>query len=370
MQPSASARRAALSLLVLGGALGCARAVVPPAGAPATAAARACTFTTPLLRGADPSIVRRDGFYYFVQSSGRAITVYKSDRLTDLARNGVRVWSAPDTGWNRGNVWAPELQFVDGRWYIYYAAGRTNPGEFFTSQRSGVLESATDDPQGAWTDRGQLYTGDEIATRANNRWAIDLTVARIGGRLYAFWSGWAKDAPNDKTENQNLYGAPMSNPYTISGNRVRVSAPDAPWEDNPPSVGFDLQEGPEVIEHAGQTMLVYSTRESWLPTYRLGLLRLTNPSAPLDPASWTKTGPIFTAADGVYGVGHNTFTTSPDGREDWLVYHAKTVEKPGWDDRVIRMQPFTWNADGTPNLGRPVAPGAPVRRPSGEPCGA
>jgi GH43 family beta-xylosidase len=370
--PAAPGRAAVAALAALAVA-GCRPAVAPGtatsrAPAPRTAAA-ACTFANPLFRGADPSVVFRDGVYYSVQSTGRGITVFRSDRLTDLNRNPVRVWAAPDTGWNRTNVWAPELQFINGRWYIYYAAGRTNPGEFFTTQRSGVLESATADPQGRWVDRGQLYTGDDVAGRTNNRWAIDLTVERVNGQLYAFWSGWEGDAPNDKTQNQNLYAARMANPYTIATNRVRISAPDQPWEDNPPDVGFDLQEGPTVLRNGPHTFIVYSTRESWMPTYRLGYLRLADSTNVLSPASYTKSpGPIFVATDGVYGVGHNTFTVSPDGREHWNVYHAKTVTKGGWDDRVVRMQPFSWNADGSPNLGTPVATGRRLPVPSGEPC--
>ena len=67
------------------------------------------------------------------------------------------VWSAPDTGWNRTNIWAPELHYAEGRWYIYYAGGRRGPP--FTSQHAGVLQSASDDPFGPYTSRGMLYTG-------------------------------------------------------------------------------------------------------------------------------------------------------------------------------------------------------------------
>ncbi len=340
-----------------------------PGARPTTPPAAACTFANPLFQGADPSIILKDGTYYSVQSTGRGITVFRSDRLTDLARNPVRVWAAPDTGWNRTNVWAPELQLIDGRWYIYYTAGRTNPGEPFTTQRSGVLEAVTADPQGAWVDRGLLYTGDSIATKASNRWAIDLTIARFAGQLYAFWSGWEGDAPNDKTQNQNIYAARMANPYTVATNRVRISAPDQPWEDNPPDVGFDLQEGPALLRNGANTFIIYSTRESWMPTYRLGQLRLTDSTRVLDPASYAKTGPVFVSANGVFGVGHNGFTTSPDGREPWIVYHAKTVAQPGWDDRVVRMQKFTWKADGSPDFGAPAAAGARLPVPSGQPCG-
>jgi hypothetical protein len=275
----------------------------------------------------------------------------------------VQVWAAPDTGWNRTNVWAPELQLIDGRWYIYYAAGRTNPGEFFTTQRSGVLEAETADPQGRWVDRGQLYTGDDVAGRTNNRWAIDLTVERIGGQLYAFWSGWEGDAPNDKTQNQNLYAARMANPYTIATNRVRVSAPDQPWEDNPADVGFDLQEGPAVLRNAGQIFVIYSTRESWLPNYRLGLLRLTDSTRVLEPASYTKSGPIFVSGQRrlrarpqrVHHVARRPRAVDRLPRED---EHLARLGRPRRADAALRLERRRLAQPRPPGRLGSAAPGA------------
>jgi GH43 family beta-xylosidase len=330
---TARARRAAPAFaLLLPAACAPARrpGVAPPAAA--AAAAAACTFANPLQRGADPSLAYRNGVYYAVQSRDGGLVVTRSARLSDVFRaNPVRVWTPPtaDTAWNRANIWAPQLQWLDGRWYIYYAGGRRQGGPFI-HQRSGVLEAVGDDPQGAYRDRGQLYTGDDLAGRTNNRWAIDLMVARIGGQLYAFWSGWEGDAPDDKTQNQNLYAARMADPTRVATSRVRIAAPDQPWEDNPPSTGFDLQEGPEVLQHAGQTFVAYSTRESWLPDYRLGMLRLADSTRVLDPRSWVKSaGPVFVRTGAVLGPGHGTFTRSPDGREWWHVYHAKTTTAPG-----------------------------------------
>jgi GH43 family beta-xylosidase len=279
----------------------------------------------------------------------------------------VRVWAAPDTGWNQASVWAPELHRIDGRWYIYYAAGRPGPPDApFIHQRAGVLESVGDDPQGRYVDRGMLYTGDDLATGADPKWAIDLTTHVIGGQRYAVWSGWERNATAARTP-QHLYAARMANPYTISSNRVRISSPDAPWERRvDPVDGLDLQEGPEFLEHAGQLFIIYSTRESWLPAYRLGQLRLRRLDAdPLDPASYEKTGPVFASANGVVGVGHNGFTLSADGTEHWMLYHAKVDATPGWN-RVIRMQRFGWKADGSPDFGTPLPSGQPVRVPSGE----
>ena len=215
-----------------------------------------CTFTNPVLAGADPWIVRHGDTYYLAQSHDRGIWIYRSDTLTRPDRHGVKVWSAPDTGWNRSNVWAPELHYLDGHWYIYYAAGRSGPP--YLHQRAGVLESVSDDPQGRYVDRGMLYTGDSVATRAHPYWAIDLTVGRIGGRLYAIWSGWSGDATTDRTP-QHLYAARMTNPYTIATNRVRIASPTAPWERG---TELDLEEGPELLAHAGRVFVIYSSRES------------------------------------------------------------------------------------------------------------
>ena len=362
-----AARRAAAALAAFAAAACSGRGVTAPRPTPAAAAA--CTFTNPVARGADPWVVRHAGAYYLVQSRDGEIWVHRSDRLTAVAAGGggARVWAAPDTGWNQASVWAPELHRIDGRWYIYYAAGRPGPKDApFIHQRAGVLESVGDDPQGRYVDRGMLYTGDDVATGADPKWAIDLTTHVINGQRYAVWSGWERNTTVARTP-QHLYAARMSTPYTISSNRVRISSPDASWERRvDPVDGLDLQEGPEFLERGGQLFVVYSTRESWLPAYRLGQLRLTSPTAdPLDPASYVKSGPVFASANGVVGVGHNGFTLSPDGTEHWMVYHAKVDTTPGWN-RVIRMQKFGWRPDGSPDFGAPLPSGQPVPVPAGE----
>lgn len=326
------------------------------------------TFTNPLGPGADPWVVKQGGSYFSVESRENAIWVYRTDTLTKLKKNPIKVWSPPQSGWNRQDIWAPELHRIGDRWYIYYAAGQPGPAGdgAYTDQRAGVLESLGDDPQGGWVDRGMLYTGDDVDADTGYVWAIDMTVRRINGLLYAVWSGWERNAATHVTP-QQLYIARMSSPTKIATNRVRISAPTEPWE-----IGtrLNLQEGPEYLAHGDDVFIVYSTRESFLPDYRLGWLRLASPTAdPLDPASWTKSaGPAFTGAPGigVYGVGHASFTRSPDDTEDWIVYHAKTLNAEGWDDRVVRMQKFGWNADGTPNFGTPVASNVAVAVPSGQ----
>ncbi|MDE5896721.1 MAG: hypothetical protein K2H43_02770, partial [Clostridia bacterium] len=47
--------------------------------------------------------------------------------------------------------------------------------------------------------------------------------------------------------------------------------------------------------------------------------------------------------------GHNSFTKSPDGTEDWIVYHSTkvyqdTISRAGWD-RLVRYQKLSWKDD-------------------------
>jgi hypothetical protein len=53
---------------------------------------------------------------------------------------------------------------------------------------------------------------------------------------------------------------------------------------------------------------------------------------------------------------------SPDGSEDWIAYHSMN-RSTGM--REVRIQPFTWHADNSPDFGQPVASGVSLDEPSG-----
>ena len=314
--------------------------------------AQAATFTNPIVKSqdaADPWMVYREGFYYFTFTAGNRIEVWKSATITGIER-GTRmtVWQAPATGALCCNVWAPELHFIGGRWYIYFAADDGHD----VNHRMYVLESTTADAQGAYTLKGKIAA-------TTDRWAIDGTVMqRPDGSLYFVWSGWMGTSPGA----QHLFIAPMSNPWTISGERTLLSAPFSGWED----VGWAVNEGPVALQRGGQTFIVYSASGGSTPDYCLGLLTNTDGQL-LNPASWRKSpGCVFSRTESVFGPGHNSFVKSPDQTEDWLIYHARDTAIHSWEGRTARAQKFTWNADGTPNFGRPVAAGVAIAVPSGE----
>ncbi|NEW81417.1 MAG: family 43 glycosylhydrolase [Mariniphaga sp.] len=317
------------------------------------------TFSNPVWDGADPWMYKLENDYIYCYSANNSIVLSQSK---SMIRKGElkTIWKAPDSGWNRNCVWAPEIHFNGGHWYVYYAAGESGPP--FIHQLTGVLKSKTDEVFSEYDDMGVLYTGDNPGDPSSNVWAIDMTILEHKGRLYAIWSGWIKNETTDATQ-QHLYISEMENPYTMKGKRVKLSSPVESWETGGP---LNLNEGPEILKKDDIVFVIYSCRESWMVDYRLGMLQLINPDGNLlDPANWKKTGPVFTGNSQVYGVGHCSFVKSPDNTEDWIIYHSKKSANPGWQ-RDVRMQSFTWNTDGTPHFGTPVSAGEQLNIPSGE----
>jgi GH43 family beta-xylosidase len=328
-----------------------------PTDAPASAAA---TFFNPLneANGADPWLQYYDGNYYLTTTQVGDIRMWKSPTLAGLATAAPAVVWSDDEPTRCCNMWAPEFHLLDGpngkRWYLYYTAGSDGT---LDKQHTHVLESAGTDPLGPYTYKAQVFDP------SNNGWAIDGSILRMpDNKLYFLFSSWVGD-------NQNMFIAPMSDPWTISGARVLLSTPTYPWE----RATGNVNEGPEVLQHGGDTFIIYSASACWGPDYKLGLLRYAGGDV-LDAKSWQKQDkPVFERndKDNVYAPGHNGFFTSPDGKENWLVYHANSLPADGCANlRTTRVQPFTWNADGTPNFGTPLALEAPIPVPSGEQAAA
>lgn len=314
------------------------------------------TFANPIAPGADPWVIWHEGFYYWCASENDlGVAVYRSARLTERGEKNV-VWRAPQSGPHCAEIWAPELHRLDDRWYIYVAASNGKN----ETHRMIVLEAVGDEPTGEFRFKSELYTGDDPAMRTANRWAIDGTVLEHEGERYLIWSGWA-----DARDEQWLYIAPLANPWTLAAPRVRLCAnDDFLWERvDETAASRGLHEGPQVLVHDGRVFVVYSASASWETTYKLGMLELASDGDPLDPSAWRKhAAPVLQATACTWGVGHCCFTRSPDGREDWIAFHAKLETTPGWK-RAIHIQRFEWDADGVPVFGEPVPAGVALARP-------
>jgi len=308
--------------------------------------------------GADPWVYRHDdGWYYVTYTTGRDVVLRRSRTISGLGGAESKVVWRPMPGlpFSR-ELWAPEVHFLRGKWYVYVAADDGDNA----NHRMYALENPSADPF-----EGEFFLKGKVADPASDRWAIDGSVLRLGEgdaeRLYFVWSGWE----GDRNVDQRIYIAPMSDPTTISGPRVELSRPTFAWEKaaGPPTIN----EGPQPLVRDGRMFLVYSAAGSWSDSYCLGMLSAKADADPLKPSSWTKSPePVFAGADGVVAPGHNSFTKSPDGSEDWIVYHAAKRAGSGWS-RSVRAQPFRWGGDGLPAFGTPKAADRPIPVPAGEP---
>lgn len=312
------------------------------------------TFTNPVNpRGDDPFVTKYNGVYYYCYAVPGGVNVTKASSPHLIHRNrGEAVYRAPEgTMWSK-EYWAPELHRLDGRWIIYVAA---DDGDNY-NHRMYALGALTDDPCGPYEMLGKVAVAEPY-----DKWAIDGTVLNFGGVHYFIWSGWSGNV----NVQQNLYIARMKDAVTLDSPRYLISCPELDWETR--ACGVDglpaINEGPIALQRGGRTFVIYSASGSWSDDYCLGMLELIGDD-PLNPTAWVKyPEPVLSPCEGTWGPGHCSFTTSPDGEEDYIVYHANTESKKSWGGRTLRMQKFSWE-NGLPVFGKPVAPGVEMPIPS------
>src|SRR6185437_4847744 len=215
----------------------------------------------PLLpTGPDPSVVFRDGFYYYMNTTSDNLTIWKTRDITDLKHAEKKVvWTPPATGPYSKQIWAPELHFLQGKWYIYFAAD----DGVEENHHLWILENSSSDPlTGTWQMKGKLAD-------SGDNWAIDPTVFDNHGATYLLWAGWEDHVNRGVT---NIYISQLKNPWTMEGPRVQLSTPLYPWE----KVGdrraqpyvmavphVDVNEGPEILKHGDKIFLIYSASGCW-----------------------------------------------------------------------------------------------------------
>ena len=328
------------------------------------------TYTNPLCDyGPDPWALWHDGSYYYMHTMIDSLVLWKTKDVTDIRHAEKKTVWIPTEASNKHNLWAPEIHNIKGKWYIYYAADDGNSD----NHQMYVLENTNKDPF-----KGEFVMKGRISTDKDNNWAIDGSVIEHKGELYMLWSGWQTRRVD--TETQCIYIARMANPWTLGSERVLISKPDLEWERhyinesgwNPPHKIF-VNEGPQPLKSPKGKYIhvVYSASGVWTPYYALGMLTADVNADLLDPASWKKSPePLFRQSpeNGVYGTGHNSFFKSPDGTEDYILYHARDtqVDPPGkGDTRKPRAQKIEWGTDDYPIFGTPYPKCQRLKKPSG-----
>ncbi len=328
------------------------------------------TFTNPLLpKGPDPWALWHDGYYYYMHTMADSIVLWKTSDITDLKHAQKKTIWIPTDPANAHDLWAPEIHHINGKWYVLYTADDGNPD----NHQLYVIENSEKDPfQGRFIMKGR------IGTDKDNNWAIDGSYFEADGKLYMVWSGW--QTRRIDTQIQCIYIAEMENPWTRRSERVLISKPEFEWERKfineegwtPPDTIL-VNEGPQPLFSPDGKLIhiIYSASGCWTPHYALGMLTAKVGSDLLNPDNWHKsTKSVFSQSieNQVYGPGHNSFFKSPDGKEDYILYHARDTEidPPGAGDvRSPRAQKIEWDGLGYPQLGVPLSVKEVLPKPSG-----
>ncbi|MBR5897544.1 MAG: family 43 glycosylhydrolase, partial [Lachnospiraceae bacterium] len=204
-----------------------------------------------IIQRADPYIYRHtDGAYYFTASVPEydRIVIRKSDTLTGLKDAEEKcVWVRHESGDMSQHVWAPEIHYLDGKWYIYFAASRQDD---IWRLRPYILECEGQDPMSDnWVERGKIQRSDDDIYSFDS-FSLDATIFENKGIRYYVWAEKVAGGIGIS----NLYIAKMESPLKLATAQVLLTTPDYDWE----RVDIWVNEGPAVIKHGGKIYITYS----------------------------------------------------------------------------------------------------------------
>ncbi len=307
---------------------------------------RRTEYNTPFIaQRADPYVLFMDGVYYFTASipAYDGIVLRCADSLEGLRTTPeTEIWHRHEKGVMSQHIWAPELHRIDGRWYVYFAAGERDD---IWKIRPWVIRCESDDPlAGPWTECGNLKRadGDEFSF---TDFSLDMTTFSHNGKRYCVWA--EKVSVGKKIS--NMYIARMKDALTLETPQMLLSSPTYDWERH----GFWVNEGPTFLHEAGKIFLTYSASDT-SPAYCMGMLWADEDADPMDISAWHKSNrPVFCTdmQKGLLGPGHNTFFRDAEGRV-YMSYHARNYDEivgdplydPNRNAYVMRI-PFS---DGMP----------------------
>ena len=296
---------------------------------------------------ADPYVYRHtDGSYYFTASvpAYDRIVLRRSDTLQGLASAEEKtLWVKHESGEMSQHIWAPELHYLDGKWYIYFAAGERDD---IWKIRPFILECTGQDPMSdSWVERGKMQRSDDDIY-SFDAFSLDATILENKGERYYIWA----EKVSVGIQISNLYIAKMESPTKLATAQVLLTTPDYDWERRE----IWVNEGPAVIKRDGRIFLTYSASATG-ECYCMGMLSIDENEDLLDPRAWKKERqPVLSssAEAGLYGPGHNSFTKLPDGT-DVCVYHARPYAEiqgdPLYDpNRHAMLMKVEWDEKGYP----------------------
>ena len=312
-------------------------------------------YQNPIAGFADPSIVYADGWYYYTfakdYKSKPAVWMAKAANLCDIGKvEPVLVWGQAESndGQEITSVWAPQLYYLDGDWYVYTtcgvkeALGTSN----YDVRIPQIWKAKTQDPIGGYTYMGTFRGLDTAVTSY-----LSPRLIEHGGKLYMVCSGCFRPEDMINQHLQRLFMCELSDPLTMATPMQVISDPIYDYEKN-------LMEGPFPFYGPDGTLyMIFAAGHTRTDEYCTGIIRFNGgeKDSLLKSSLWEKfSEPLqFTDYDNlVYSPGAMVVTRAPDG-EYFGVYHAKEYHYSAFTMRRMHMQPITFDENGFPHIDDP-----------------
>ena len=311
-------------------------------------ASKEITYHNPIVaQRADPWVHKaEDGTYYFIATAPEydRIEMRQAKTINGLGTAEPKViWNKHENGVMSHHIWAPELHKIDGKWYVYFAAGQA---EDVWKIRMFVLSNDAEDPMtGEWKEEGQMET-------SRDSFSLDATTFEHNGELYYAWAQSVREEGGT-----SILLSQMESPTKLKGEEIEITNPEYDWE----RIGYFVNEGPAVIKRNGKIFMTYSASATDA-NYAIGLLWAEEDADLMNPESWHKSEkPVFSTNAELrrFGPGHSSFTVAEDGETDVLIYHARVYEKIRGNslydfNRHTRAKTFSWDDKGFPDFGQDV----------------
>jgi beta-xylosidase len=276
----------------------------------------------------------------------------------------VNGWSDSTAAWD-GAYWAPEVYKYKGKFYMFYSAQwKHNPGKDLENFRIGVAVSES--PTGPFIDlkKEPVFDPGYPVIDANVLFDND-------GKIYLYYSracykhpvesevaDWAKQKGwFDMIEESWVYGVELKPDFTgAKGEPVLQLRPPATMDDKQAEwesrsvtsreVNRRWTEGSYIFKKGNTYYMMYSANYFGGKNYAVGYATSKSPLGPFTKAS---NNPVLQKnidkSGVVTGTGHNSVAFSPDGKEMFCVYHARTTDTG--DERVVFIDRMKFLKDGT-----------------------
>lgn len=308
------------------------------------------TYQNPLLikHIGDPFVLRAPyGTYYcYATSAQDGFKAWTSDDLVHWTDMGY-VYQRKADSWGESDFWAPEVVLHHGKYFMHYSA-RWSKNQ---SLRLGV--AVADSPAGPFVD---LF----------NHPMFDFGYAAIDGHVFFDEDGrtyfyYARDCSEnivDGRHESHLYVAELDDDLvSFKGEPGLITRPEQDWELHS-GPEWLWNEGPFVLKHKSRCYLMYSANFYAGRNYSVGYAVAECPTGPFVKAGHN---PVLSSTDPeISGPGHNSVTTSPDGRERFIVYHIHTDPRHPSGDRQVCIDRMGFREDGTLYVTGPTHTPQPV----------